>query len=82
VTFSEGKPLAAYLQLLRKPGDKAVRSKQAEAGLIIDFAADGRPIGVEITSPSLFSLAALNRVLVSLNLSPAGASDVAPLVAA
>ncbi len=82
VTFSDGKPLAAYLQLKRKPGDKAVRSKKTEAGLVIDFAADDRPIGIEITSPSQFNLAALNRVLVSLNVSPAEPNDVSPLVAA
>ena len=82
VTFSDGKPLAAYLQLPRQSGDRAVKSKKQEAGLVVDFASDGRPIGVEITSPSLFSVDAMNRVLVSLNLSPLAPGALAPLAAA
>ena len=82
ITFCNGKPFAAYLQLPRKPGDKATRSKKAEAGMVIDFAADGRPIGIEITAPSAFSLDALNRVMASLNLAPPSPSDIAPLIAA
>lgn len=82
VTFCDGKPFAAYLQLPRKTGDKAARSRKAEGGLVIDFAADGRPIGIEITSPSVFSIDALNRVMTSLNLKPASAKDMAPLLAA
>jgi hypothetical protein len=82
VTFCNGKPFAAYLRLPRKQGDKAVHSKEAESGLVVDFAEDGRPIGIEITAPSLFTIDALNRVMASLNLSPASPSDFAPLLAA
>jgi len=82
VTFCDGKPFAAYLQLPRKTGDKAARSKKAESGLVVDFSADGRPIGIEITSPAQFSVAALNRVMASLDLTPVAAGVVAPLVAA
>ncbi|MCL2639502.1 MAG: DUF2283 domain-containing protein [Phycisphaerales bacterium] len=82
ITFCDGKPLAAYLQLPRKPGDKVARSKKAEAGMVIDFAPDQRPIGIEITAPSAFSIEALNRVMASLNLAPASPTDVAPLIAA
>ena len=82
VTFRNGKPLAAYLPLSKRSSDKAVHTEEAEAGLVVDFAADGRRIGIEITSPSQFNLAALNRVLISLNLTPADPADVTPLVAA
>ncbi|HVS73532.1 MAG TPA: DUF2283 domain-containing protein [Phycisphaerae bacterium] len=81
LSYRKGKLLAGYLYL-DKPGSKSARSRQAEAGLVIDFAADGHPIGIEITSPSLFTLEALNRVMLSLNLSPASTTDLAPLVAA
>ncbi len=83
VTFSNGKPYAAYLQLPRKSGDRRrTRSKEEEAGLVVDFAADGRPIGIEITSPSQFSVEALNRVMASLNLTPIPPRELAPLAAA
>ncbi len=79
ITYRKGKAMAAYLQLPRQPGDKAARTKQAEQGILIDFAPDGRPIGVEITSPSTTGLETINRVLKSLNLEPVGASELAPL---
>jgi hypothetical protein len=82
VTFCDGKPFAAYLQLPRKSGDHAARSRKAEAGLVVDFAADGRPIGIEITSLSQFSVAALNRVMTSLDLTPVAPGALSPLVAA
>ncbi len=82
VTFCDGKPFAAYLPLPRKSGDKAARSKKAEAGLVVDFSADGRPIGIEITSPSEFNVDALNRVMTSLDLTPIAPGALAPLVAA
>ncbi|MCL2648191.1 MAG: DUF2283 domain-containing protein [Phycisphaerales bacterium] len=81
LSYSNGKLLAGYLYL-EDPSIKSVRSREAEAGLVVDFAADGHPIGIEITSPAQFSLDALNRVMASLNLAPASPTDVAPLIAA
>ena len=81
LSYRKGKLLAGYLYLDR-PGIKSEHTRQAEAGLVVDFAPEGHPIGIEITSPTLFTLDALNRVLVSLNLAPATPSDLAPLVAA
>ncbi len=71
VTFCDGKPFCGISSVAsRKSGDKAARSKKAEAGLVVDFSADGRPIGIEITSPSEFNVDALNRVMTSLDLTP------------
>jgi hypothetical protein len=81
LSYRKGKLLAGYFYL-DEPRSKSAKSRLAESGLVIDFAADGHPIGIEITSPSSFSLEALNRVMASLNLSPASPSDLAPLVAA
>ncbi len=82
VTFRHGKPLAAYLYLPRKSHDKSHRTMRVEPGLIIDFARDKRPIGIEITSPSKTSLVALNRLLRELGMPPLSRDDFAPLRAA
>ncbi len=82
VTFRRGKPLAAYLYLQRRPGDTSARTDKREAGLVVDFAADGRAIGVEITAPSLVGLSSLNAVLASLHEAPLTPDDVRPLAAA
>ena len=47
VTYRKGKPFAAYLYLDRRPGDSAVRSQRRE-DFVVDYAKDGRPIGVEL----------------------------------
>ncbi|MEZ5066257.1 MAG: DUF2283 domain-containing protein [bacterium] len=82
ITFRHGKALAAYYYLPRSAGDVSVRTEPGEAGMLVDFARDGRPIGIEITTPSRASLAALNRVLRSLGQDPARREDFAPLRAA
>ena len=82
VTFRNGRPIAAYLYLPRRPGDKSARTERREGGLLIDFAPDGRAIGVEITSPARLSLEALNRALESVQAEPATGKEVAPVAAA
>jgi uncharacterized protein YuzE len=82
VTYRNGKPLAAYLYLPRNPGDVSVRTERHSDGLLIDFAADGRAIGIEITAPSKLSLETLNRALAAVNQHPATAADLGPLAAA
>ena len=81
VTFRHGRPLAAYYYLPRRAGQKSHRVVRIEPGLVIDFARNGRAIGVEITAPSKLSLAVLNRVLRDLGFSPVTRSEVAPLLA-
>ncbi|OWY69568.1 hypothetical protein B7486_19620 [cyanobacterium TDX16] len=82
VTFRRGRPLAAYLFLDRKPGDTSARTEKRDKGLVVDFAGDGRAIGVEITSPTVSSLEDINQVLNSLHEKPLTAEDVRPLAAA
>jgi uncharacterized protein DUF2283 len=82
VTFRNGRPLAAYLYLPRRPSDKSYRSTKAGPGLVIDFNRGGTPIGIEITAPAKLSAAALNRVLRPLGLPPVTRADLAPLRAA
>lgn len=82
VTFRHGRPVAAYLYLPRRARDRSVRTRRATPGLVVDLAADGRAIGIEITAPSRVTVTALNRVLRSLGQSPLTRADLAPLRAA
>ncbi len=82
VTYRRGKPLAAYLYLPRESGDTSCRTFQFEPGLIIDYAADGRAIGIEITSPTRVSVESINRALATAKLEPVTATDLFPLLAA
>jgi uncharacterized protein YuzE len=82
VTYRHGRALAAYLYLPRDPEEKSARTKRVEPGLVIDFTADGKPIGIEITAAGKISLAVINRVLEELGRSPVTQADLAPLLAA
>ena len=81
-TFRKGKLLAAYLYLPRNAGDASVRTARHGEGLLIDFTADGRAIGIEMAAPSRVSLDALNRALAAVNQAPATADELGPLAAA
>jgi uncharacterized protein YuzE len=81
VTFRKGKPLAAYLYLPRPVGAKAVRTTDAGRGLRVDFDAQGTPIGVEITSPALVTVAQLNELLAPLGVARVEPEEWAPLAA-
>jgi hypothetical protein len=52
VTFHNGKPLVAYLYLPRATGVKSVRTTEATPGILVDFAANDAPIGLEIPAPT------------------------------
>ncbi len=80
ITYRHGRPLAAYLHLPgSKVGEKAGRTKEVAPGLVVDFAADGRALGVEIVNPTMISLKELNGVLASLQLEPLDEKEFAPL---
>lgn len=81
VTFRKGRPLAAYYYLPRRDGDRSVRTDRV-GGFVVDFSADDRPIGIEITTPSRLVLGELNHLLSQLGQAPALPEDLAPLAAA
>lgn len=81
-TYRNGRPLAAYLYLPRQTGDRSARTQDAGHGMVVDFAADGRVIGVEILSPSRFDLDELNQLLGRFGCPPVAKADVAPIAAA
>ena len=82
VTYRQGRPIAAYLYLPRGKGDKSVRTAKADPGMIIDFAQDGRVIGVEMTVPTMVTASNLNKVLHELGVPPIAGDDLTPLKAA
>lgn len=82
VTFRRGRPIAAYYYLPRRPGEKSVRTRRAQSGMLVDFSRAGRPIGIEITAPSKMSVSVLNRLLRELGLSAVTQNELAPVLAA
>jgi hypothetical protein len=82
ITYRHGKPIAAYFYLPRQAGDGSGRTVAGDAGLVTDYNADGRPIGIEITSPSNLTLASLNAALAAAKQPPATPDDIAPLLTA
>ncbi len=82
VTYRKGRLLAAYLYLPRGKRRKSVRTRRVDPGLIIDFASNGDPLGIEITAPSQVSASKLNRVLRELGVAPLTPSELSPLRAA
>lgn len=82
VTYRNGRPLAAYYYLPRRSSDKSVRTVPESDGLLVDFADDGRAIGIEISSPSQVNLPRLNELLVRLGHEEVQETDFAPLSAA
>ena len=82
VTYRNGRPLAGYYYLPRRDGDTSARTERVPGGLLVDFSADGRPIGIEISSPSLLDLRLLNETLVRLGQEPARPEELKPFMAA
>jgi uncharacterized protein YuzE len=82
VTYRKGRALGAYFYLQRGGRQTSVRTRQVHGGLIVDFAANGKPIGIEITAPEQLTLVTLNRLLRELGCAPVRRADLAPLRAA
>lgn len=82
ITFRRGRAVAAYYYLPRRAGQRSFRTEEVSPGILVDYARGGRAIGIEITSPSHVSLAAVNRVLRGLGLPVLTNREFAPLRAA
>jgi hypothetical protein len=83
VTYRKGRAFAAYLHLLHATGEKSTRSVASADGLlIVDYAASGRPLGVEITAPQAVPLERLNQLLAELGEAPLAEHDYRPARAA
>ena len=83
ITYRKGRPFAAYLYLSRATGERSARTEASGDGLlIVDFASDGRPIGIEITAPGAVTLDRINDLLRNLAQTPLPEADFDPLRAA
>jgi len=82
VSYRNGKAFAAYLFLPRKPDDRSARTKRFSEVLIIDYAEDDQPIGIEIVHPQAVTFDEINRALNQLNQPPLQQEELAPLKAA
>lgn len=82
VTYRHGRPIAAYLHLPRLAGDTAARTDRIDDILLVDRAADGRPIGVEITDPSRFDPEKFFALLAALGQTAIDRDELRPLAAA
>ena len=82
VTYRDGRPLAAYLYLPRSGKPKSVRTERAAPGILVDYAADGAPIGLELPVPTEVTANNVNRVLEKLGLGAMAPEELAPLHAA
>jgi hypothetical protein len=81
-SFRGGQMVAAYIHLASNHDLRSARCDRVEPGLIIDFSADGRPIGIEVTMPRMITLATVNEALSSLGLRGMTAVEFSPLRAA
>lgn len=80
VTYRNGQPFAAYLSLEHETGVKSARANATLDGLlVVDYAADGKAIGVEITAPVAVPFERVNRLLADLRESPLTERDYFPL---
>ncbi len=82
VTFRKGKAIAAYLYLPRRASAKSVRTEHRRAGILIDFGANGKAIGIEITAPAKATVREINAVLADLGQAAVAPGELAPLRAA
>ena len=79
VTYRRGRPLAAYLYLPRREGDRCSRVEELPEGLVVDLATDGRAIGIEILDPDSATLDRINAVLRKYGMEEMLEQDLSPL---
>jgi hypothetical protein len=80
VTYRKGRAFAAYLYLSDRAGERSARTEPSEDGLlVVDYQTDGRPLGVEITSPQGVMLERLNDLLVRLGQPPMAEEEFRPV---
>ena len=82
ISFREGKPFAAYLHFPRDEGAKVARTREVRPGLVVDFAAGGKPMGIEIVNPLQTSAEAVLAVIAEVHAAPVSLQELAPLRAA
>ena len=82
ITYRKGKPFAAYIYLASCPGQKSARTEAVTEDLLIDYAKDGTPLGIEVVSPGYVSIEEIQGVFDRLGLGRPAPAELAPLKAA
>lgn len=83
VTYRKGRAFSAYLHLSHQTGEKSAKTVPSADGLlVVDYGANERPVGVEITAPLAVPLEPLNRLLANLSEPPLSEQDYRPVRAA
>lgn len=82
VTYRKGHPFAAYIYLDRRPGEKAVRTEEVTSDLLVDYAEDGRALGIEVVTPEAVAVEEILKVFDKLGLGRPSESELEPLQAA
>jgi len=82
VTYRNGRPFAAYIYLAHAAGAGTARTEEVTSDLLIDYASDGTPLGIEIVSPGIVTEQEINMVFDRLGLARPSPADLAPLRAA
>ena len=59
--------MAGYVYLPREKSDRVAESRMTEDGLVLDYAADGRLIGIEVPDPTKDAFEALLRLMKELH---------------
>jgi hypothetical protein len=78
ITYRNGRPAKAYLTLPRRSDDRTVRTIP-HGTLVVDYAGDGRPIGIEIESISKQTIPRLRELLQELGVKGVQPNDIAAL---
>lgn len=82
MTYRNGKPVAAYIGLGRALGERCVRSEEVCPEIVVDFGADGRPLGIEVIDPISTTSDDLYGVFDTLGLRRPSPGSLSPLTAA
>ena len=82
ITYRKGKPFAAYIYLSHRRGQNSVRTEAITEDLLIDYAQDGTPLGIEIVSPEIVSIEEIQSVFDRLGLSRPEPVELEPIKAA
>jgi hypothetical protein len=82
VTYRKGRPSAAYIYFDRRPGTKSARTAELAPDIVVDFAPDDQPIGLEIVDPESVTVEDILAVFDQLGLARPDGSELAPLDAA
>ena len=82
ITYRKGKPFAAYIYLSPSRGQKSARTEAITEELLIDYDADGTPLGIEIISPSYVGIDEIQHCFDHLGLGRLEPTELEPLKAA